>query len=174
MFSNMPVGLARFAPGVNPDADQPPMSQGFVTGPSEASGTAIGGVGSNTYTIDGATNAGINRRSPPRPTPTWFRRCASRRRTSTRRIGHGLGNSDLDDDARRHERDARHGQLSVLDEQAERAERSCRNRRSTMSRSRRSRPAARTTPRSRSAARSISRSSSTAAARRSSSRTIPT
>lgn len=24
MFSNMPVGLARFAPGVNPDADQPP------------------------------------------------------------------------------------------------------------------------------------------------------
>ena len=31
--------------------------------------------------------------------------------------------SDLDDDARRHERDARNGQLSVLDEQAERAQR---------------------------------------------------
>ena len=38
MFSNMPISLARFAPGVNPDDDQPPMSQGFVTGPSEAAG----------------------------------------------------------------------------------------------------------------------------------------
>lgn len=67
MFSNMPVGVARFAPGVNPDADQPPMSQGFVTGPSEASGTAIGNVGCNTYTIDGATNAGFNRQLSTSP-----------------------------------------------------------------------------------------------------------
>lgn len=36
------------------------MSQGFVTGPIKATGTAIGGVG-NTYTIDAATNAGVTR-----------------------------------------------------------------------------------------------------------------
>ena len=65
MFSNMPVGLARFAPGVNPDADQPPMSQGFVTGPSEASGTAIGAMGApaaSTSTTAGPTRAGVGAR----------------------------------------------------------------------------------------------------------------
>ena len=92
MFSNMPVGLARFAPGVNPDADQPPMSQGFVTGPSEASGTAIGGVGSNTYTIDGATNAGFNRQLSTSPNADMVQEMRVETSNFDASNGHGLGN----------------------------------------------------------------------------------
>jgi Carboxypeptidase regulatory-like domain/TonB dependent receptor-like, beta-barrel len=92
MFSNMPVGLARFAPGVNPDADQPPMSQGFVTGPSEASGTSIGGVGSNTYTIDGATNAGFNRQLSTSPNADMVQEMRVETSNFDASNGHGLGN----------------------------------------------------------------------------------
>ena len=92
MFSNMPVGLARFAPGVNPDADQPPMSQGFVTGPSEASGTAIGGVGSNTYTIDGATNAGVTRQLSTSPNADMIQEMRVETSNFDAATGHGLGN----------------------------------------------------------------------------------
>ena len=92
MFSNMPVGLARFAPGVNPDADQPPMSQGFVTGPSEASGTAIGGVGSNTYTIDGATNAGFTRQLSTSPNADMIQEMRVETSNFDAANGHGLGN----------------------------------------------------------------------------------
>ena len=92
MFSNMPVGLARFAPGVNPDADQPPMSQGFVTGPSEASGTAIGNVGSNTYTIDGATNAGFNRQLSTSPNADMIQEMRVETSNFDAATGHGLGN----------------------------------------------------------------------------------
>src|SRR5688572_3133976 len=92
MFSNMPVGLARFAPGVNPDADQPPMSQGFVTGPSEASGTAIGSVGSNTYTIDGATNAGVTRQLSTSPNADMIQEMRVETSNFDASNGHGLGN----------------------------------------------------------------------------------
>ena len=92
MFSNMPVGLARFAPGVNPDADQPPMSQGFVTGPSEAAGTAIGSVGSNTYTIDGATNAGFNRQLSTSPNADMIQEMRVETSNFDASNGHGLGN----------------------------------------------------------------------------------
>src|SRR5688572_7704783 len=92
MFSNMPVGLARFAPGVNPDADQPPMSQGLVTGPSEASGTAIGSVGSNTYTIDGATNAGVTRQLSTSPNADMIQEMRVETSNFGASNGHGLGN----------------------------------------------------------------------------------
>jgi len=92
MFSNMPISLARFAPGVNPDDDQPPMSQGFVTGPSEAAGTAIGGVGSNTYTIDGATNAGVNRQLATSPNADMVEEMRIETSNFDAATGHGLGN----------------------------------------------------------------------------------
>ncbi len=92
MFSNMPISLARFAPGVNPDDDQPPMSQGFVTGPSEAAGTAIGGVGSNTYTIDGATNAGVNRQLATSPNADMIEEMRIETSNFDASTGHGLGN----------------------------------------------------------------------------------
>jgi hypothetical protein len=92
MFSNMPIGLARFAPGVNPDADQPPMSQGFVTGPSEAAGSSIGNVGSNTYTIDGATNAGVNRQLSTSPNADMIQEMRVETSNFDASNGHGLGN----------------------------------------------------------------------------------
>jgi len=92
MFSNMPISLARFAPGVNPDDDQPPMSQGFVTGPSEAAGSAIGGVGGNTYTIDGATNAGVNRQLSTSPNSDMIQEMRVETSNFDAGTGHGLGN----------------------------------------------------------------------------------
>ena len=88
------------------------MSQGFVTGPSEAAGTAIGGVGSNTYTIDGATNAGVNRQLSTSPNADMIQEM--RVETSNFDAGDGprARQPDLHDDARRHEHDARHAQLS--------------------------------------------------------------
>ena len=58
MFSNMPIMLTRFAAGVNPSTNQSLVSQGFADGTTQAAGGAIGGVGANNYSIDGATNAG--------------------------------------------------------------------------------------------------------------------
>jgi hypothetical protein len=92
MFSNMPVGLARYAPGVNPDDEQPHMSQGFVTGPSEAAGRSIAGVGSNTYTIDGATNAGVNRQLASSPNADMIQEMRVETSNFDAAVGHGLGN----------------------------------------------------------------------------------
>src|SRR5687768_4480021 len=92
MFSNMPIGLARFAPGVNPDADQPHMSQGFVTGPHEAAGQAIAGQGGNTYTIDGATNAGVNRQLSSSPNADMIQEMRVETSNFDAAVGHGLGN----------------------------------------------------------------------------------
>ena len=85
MFSNMPIMLTRFAAGVNPSTNQSLVSQGFADGTTQAAGAAVGGVGSNNYSIDGATNSGTAGASRRRRIPTWSRRCASSRRTSTRR-----------------------------------------------------------------------------------------
>ena len=92
MFSNMPISLARFAPGVAPDDDQPPMSQGFVTGPHEAAGTSFAGVGSNTYTIDGATNAGLNRQLSSSPNADMIQEMRVETSNFDAANGHGLGN----------------------------------------------------------------------------------
>jgi hypothetical protein len=92
MFSNMPISLARFAPGVTPDDDQPPMSQGFVTGPHEAAGTSFAGVGSNTYTIDGATNAGVNRQLASSPNADMIQEMRVETSNFDAANGHGLGN----------------------------------------------------------------------------------
>jgi len=92
MFSNMPISLARFAPGVNPDADQPPMSQGFVTGPHEAAGSSISGVGSNTYTIDGATNQGVNRQLSMSPNADMIQEMRVETSNFDAANGHGTGN----------------------------------------------------------------------------------
>ena len=88
----MPVVLARFAPGVNPDADQPNLSQGFVDGPSDAAGRAIGGVGNNTYTIDGATNAGSARRLATSPNADTIQEMRVETSNFDAANGHGLGN----------------------------------------------------------------------------------
>src|SRR5437870_1143030 len=56
MISNMPIMLTRYSAGVNPSTTQSLVSQGFADGTTQAAGGALGGVGSNNYSIDGATN----------------------------------------------------------------------------------------------------------------------
>jgi len=67
MISNMPIMLTRFAQGVNPSANQSLVSQGFVDGTTSAAGSAVGGVGSNNYSIDGAANSSTSRRIATSP-----------------------------------------------------------------------------------------------------------
>ena len=62
------------------------------TGPSEAAGTAIGGVGSNTYTIDGATNAGVNRQLGTSPNSDMIQEVRVETSNFDAGTGHGLGN----------------------------------------------------------------------------------
>src|SRR5207248_11781296 len=67
MISNMPIMLTRFAQGVNPSTSQSLVSQGFVDGTTSAAGSAVGGVGSNAYSIDGASNGSTGRRIATSP-----------------------------------------------------------------------------------------------------------
>lgn len=73
MFSNMPITLARFSPGVNVNDQQTQVSQGYVDNTSLSAGSALGlplggtqplppTFGGNNYTIDGASNNGSSRR----------------------------------------------------------------------------------------------------------------
>ena len=66
MFSNMPVLLTRFVPGVNSSANVPYVAQGFVNRTSSDT-SSPGGVGGNEWTIDGATNNGSDRRLASSP-----------------------------------------------------------------------------------------------------------
>ena len=123
MFSNMPISLARFAPGVNPDDDQPPMSQGFVTGP-ERSGRHGDRRRRQQHVHDRRRDQ--RGRQPPALHVTQLRHDSGDARRDVelrRRHGPRARQPDLDDDEGRHEYDARHRQLSVLDEQAQRAQR---------------------------------------------------
>ena len=122
MFSNMPIMLTRFASGVNPSTNQSLVSQGFADGTTQAAGGAVGGVGSNNYSIDGATNTGSGRRIAASPNSDMIQemRVESSNFDAVGRPRHGA--ADFDDDPRRREPVPRHGELSVLDEQAQRAE----------------------------------------------------
>jgi len=96
MFSNMPIMLVRYAPGVNPNDAQNQVSQGFIDGPNSAAGSAIGGsptgVGNNTYTIDGATNAGSGRRLASSPNSDMIEEMRVETSNFDAASGHGLGN----------------------------------------------------------------------------------
>ena len=75
MFSNMPIMLSRFTPGVAPaEAEVQNIFQGYMEGTTSAAGGQIGtGSGfdsrntGNNYTIDGATNNGFGRRIASSP-----------------------------------------------------------------------------------------------------------
>jgi hypothetical protein len=91
MFSNMPIMLTRFASGVNPSTNQSLVSQGFADGTTQAAGAAIGGVGSNNYSIDGATNAGSARRISASPNSDMVEEMRVESSNFDASIGHGLG-----------------------------------------------------------------------------------
>jgi hypothetical protein len=92
MISNMPIMLTRYSDGVNPAANQSLVSQGFVGGTSTAAGTALGGVGSNYYSIDGATNTGTGRNIAVSPNSDMIDEMRVESSNFDASIGHGLGN----------------------------------------------------------------------------------
>jgi hypothetical protein len=91
MFSNMPIMLTRFASGVNPSTNQSLVSQGFADGTTQAAGTAVGGVGSNMYSIDGATNAGSGRRIAASPNSDMIQEMRVESANFDASVGHGTG-----------------------------------------------------------------------------------
>jgi hypothetical protein len=91
MISNMPIMLTRFAGGVNPNPNQSLVSQGFVDGTTSAAGEAFGGVGSNTYSIDGAANNSTNRRIATSPNSDMVEEMRVESSNFDASIGHGTG-----------------------------------------------------------------------------------
>ena len=91
MLSNMPIMLTRFAAGVNPSANQSLVSQGFVDGTTSAAGESFGGVGSNTYSIDGAANNSTNRRIATSPNSDMVEEMRVESSNFDASIGHGTG-----------------------------------------------------------------------------------
>ena len=91
MFSNMPIMLTRFASGVNPSTTQSLVSQGFADGTTQAAGAAVGGVGSNNYSIDGATNSGSARRIAASPNSDMIQEMRVESSNFDASIGHGTG-----------------------------------------------------------------------------------
>jgi hypothetical protein len=91
MISNMPIMLTRYSSGVNPSASQTLVSQGFVDGTTGAAGTAIGGVGSNTYSIDGASNNGSSRRIASSPNADVIQEMRVESSNFDSSVGHGTG-----------------------------------------------------------------------------------
>jgi hypothetical protein len=91
MISNMPIMLTRFAAGVNPTPTQTLVSQGFADGTTTAAGEVFGGVGSNTYSIDGATNSGTGRRLAASPNADMIEEMRVESSNFDASIGHGLG-----------------------------------------------------------------------------------
>src|SRR6185436_4941775 len=91
MISNMPIMLTRFAQGVNPSTSQSLVSQGFVDGTTGAAGSAVGGVGSNTYSIDGAANSSSSRRIATSPNSDMIEEMRVESSNFDASIGHGTG-----------------------------------------------------------------------------------
>ena len=112
MFSNMPIMLTRFAAGVNPSTNQSLVSQGFADGTTQAAGAAFGGVGSNNYSIDGATNNGSGRRIAASPNSDMIQEMRVESSNFDASVGHGTGLADFDDDPRGREPVPGHGELS--------------------------------------------------------------
>ena len=145
MFSNMPITLSRFSPGLNVNDAQTQVSQGYVGQhvavgrlrlglPLGGTQTATPPVGGNNYTIDGATNNGSSRRIAASPNSDMIQEMRVESSNFDASVGHGTGAADRDDDPRRHEHAARHRQLSVLDEQDQCADRAAEARPSTTAR----------------------------------------
>ena len=103
MFSNMPITLSRFSPGVNVNDAQTAVSQGYVDNTSLSAGSLLGlplagtqnpltpPVGGNNYTIDGANNNGSNRRIAASPNSDMIQEMRVESANFDASVGHGLG-----------------------------------------------------------------------------------
>src|SRR5688572_10848243 len=88
--SNMPVLFARFAPGMMARGIIPFAGQGFVGGPT-TNATPLGGVGGVDWSIDGATNSGVNRQMSTSPNTDMVQEMRIESTNFTASIGHGTG-----------------------------------------------------------------------------------
>ena len=102
MFSNMPITLARFAPGTNVNDQQTQVSQGYVDNTSLSAGSGLGlplggtqptppSFGGNNYTLDGASNNGSSRRIAASPNADMIQEMRVESANFDAAVGHGLG-----------------------------------------------------------------------------------
>ena len=103
MFSNMPITLSRFSPGLNVNDAQTQVSQGYVDNTSLSAGSLLGlplagtqnpltpPVGGNNYTLDGANNNGSNRRIAASPNADMIQEMRVESANFDASVGHGLG-----------------------------------------------------------------------------------
>src|SRR5687768_11885913 len=99
MFSNMPIMLSRFTPGVAPaEAEVQNIFQGYMEGTTAAAGGQVGtGSGfdsrntGNTYTIDGAMNNGFGRRIASSPNADQIEEVRIETSNFDASQGHGTG-----------------------------------------------------------------------------------
>jgi hypothetical protein len=99
MFSNMPIMLARFTPGVAPaEAEVQNIFQGYMEGTTSAAGGQVGtGSGfdnrntGNNYTIDGAMNNGFGRRIASSPNADQIEEVRIETSNFDASQGHGTG-----------------------------------------------------------------------------------
>jgi hypothetical protein len=99
MFSNMPIMLARFTPGVAPsETDVQNIFQGYMEGTTSAAGGQLGtGSGfdnrntGNNYTIDGAQNNGFGRRIASSPNSDQIEEIRVETSNFDASQGHGTG-----------------------------------------------------------------------------------
>ena len=89
-MSNLPILLARYAPGLNASATVIFAGQGYVGGTS-TNAVALGGVGGNEYTIDGATNNGTNRQVNATPNTDMLQEMRVESTSFSATVGHGAG-----------------------------------------------------------------------------------
>ena len=99
MFSNMPIMLSRFTPGVAPaEADVQNIFQGYMEGTTSAAGGQVGtGSGfdnrntGNNYTIDGVSNNGFGRRIASSPNADQIEEMRVETSNFDASQGHGTG-----------------------------------------------------------------------------------
>ena len=103
MFSNMPITLSRFSPGVNVNDAQTQVSQGYVDNTSLSAGSLLGlplagtqnpltpPFGGNNFTLDGANNNGSNRRIAASPNADMIQEMRIESANFNASVGHGLG-----------------------------------------------------------------------------------
>ncbi len=89
-MSNMPVMLARFAPGVAARPVVEMAGQGAIDVPSETA-APLGGVGGNEWSIDGATNNGSDRDFATSPNTDMIQEMRIESTSFSANVGHGTG-----------------------------------------------------------------------------------
>jgi hypothetical protein len=91
MAANQPILLSKFAQGIVGPTTQQIVLQGQIDGPNDGAGDPLGGVGSFNYSIDGATNAGNNRRMSASPNSDLIQEMRVETSNFDASQGHGTG-----------------------------------------------------------------------------------